>query len=213
MPLIPEEDAKKLHEKFSVMEKVVKIKFYQTADCETCADMSQLLEELATLADQKISIEYYDISEAPEFLRDGGKGPIMVMGDNNEVIYLGSPLGHEAWAFIETIVMLSTGNSQLEDHFKEHLKDLKKNLVVETIVTPTCPYCPYAVLMANQIAIETKGKIVSVPVNAWEFQDLAVIYNVTAVPVTTIGPEIKKGSVAFVGVPHLHDFIEKLLAA
>ena len=213
MPLIPEEDAKKLREKFSVMEKVVKIKFYRTANCETCTDMSQLLEELATLADQKISIEYHDISEAPEFLRDGGKGPIMIMGDNNEIIYLGSPLGHEAWAFIETIVMLSTGNSQLEDHFKEHLKDLKKNLVVETIVTPTCPYCPYAVLMANQVAIETNGKIVSVPVNAWEFQDLAVIYNVTAVPVTTIGPEIKKGSVAFVGVPHLHDFIEKLLAA
>lgn len=211
MPLIPPEDAKKLREKFSSMKKTVKIKFYNTPDCDSCHDMRQLIEELAALTDNKITIEDHDINDAPPNFRDASKGPIIVLGDNDEIIYLGSPLGHEAWAFIETLILLSTGESQLEDHFKEHLKGIKKNFVVETIVTPTCPYCPYSVMMANQIAIETKGKVVSVPVNAWEYQDLAVVYNVTAVPVTTIGSEIKKGTVAFVGVPQLQDLINKLL--
>jgi len=209
--MIPEEDAKKLREKFSEMKKEVKVQFFNTPNCEICNDVHKLIVELSELADGKVILEDKPVEELPPEYKESQNGPIIILGDNGEVVYYGSPVGHEAWAFVETIVLLGSEDSGLKPEHREMLKEISKKLYLETVITPTCPYCPYAVLYANQVAIETKGLVRAEMVNAWEFQELATQYNVNAVPVTVFGREPHAGKVEFVGVPKMEDLIEKVL--
>ena len=209
--MIPKEDAEKLREKFSEMKKEVKVQFFDTPNCEICNDVHKLIEELSGLADGRIALENKSAENLPPEYKGSESGPIIILGDNDEVVYYGSPVGHEAWAFVETIVLLGVEESGLKPEHKKILKEVNKKLYLETVITPTCPYCPYAVLYANQVAIETKGLIRAEMVNAWEFQELAVQYNVNAVPVTVFGGEPHAGKVEFVGVPKMEDLVKKVL--
>ena len=158
--MISEEDRKKLKEKFSTMPKDVVLRIFRTENCEICNDVNRLMEELSSISEGRIKLEYLD--KIPEEYREVGNGPIILI-DDGEIVYLGSPIGHEAWAFVETLVLKSQEDSKLEDAFKSRLKNLKSNVLLETIVTPSCPYCPYSVLMANQLAIESKGVVILSP--------------------------------------------------
>ena len=204
--MISEEDRKRLKEKFSTMPKDVVLKISRTENCEICDDINKLMEELSSISEGRIKLEY--LEKIPEEYREVGNGPVIVI-DDGKIVYLGSPIGHEAWAFVETLVLKSQEDSKLEDEFKSMLKNLKSDVLLETIVTPSCPYCPYSVLMANQLAIESKGVVRSKVVNAWEFQRDAEKYKVTAVP-TTIIYRGKEGEIGFVGVPRLEELLEKI---
>lgn len=228
--MISPEDAKALKEKFAVMKKDVRIQYFITENCEHCQTIKQLIEELNKLSGGKLKLEIKEISEAPKIYRELGskaviehgehkhevsRGPIIILGDNEEVIYLGSPIGHEGWAFVETLIMLSTGDSGLTLEQKNKLINELKNIEryqIETVVTPTCPYCPFSVLMANQLAIATKGKLQAECINAWEYPEIAERYNVQAVPMTFVGNKPHNGQLALEGaLRDMNLYIDQIL--
>lgn len=91
-----------------------------------------------------------------------------------------------------------------------------KGKIIRTIVTPTCPYCPTAVLTANRIAIATGGLVTSEIIESYEHQDLAAKYKVTGVPAVVVGKirddgEVVNDRVEFMGVPSGRDLVEKLV--
>jgi hypothetical protein len=57
---------------------------------------------------------------------------------------------------------------------------------MQVFVTPTCPYCPNAVLLAHQMAMENPGMIRAEGVEATEFPELSNRFGVSGVPQTTI---------------------------
>ncbi|MGD0566656.1 MAG: hypothetical protein ABSA34_04905, partial [Candidatus Goldiibacteriota bacterium] len=73
------------------------------------------------------------------------------------IFYNGAPLGHEASSFIETILLVSMGLSGLSADSVRLLSYIKNPFSMEVFVTPSCPYCPKAVILANQIAVQLKG--------------------------------------------------------
>jgi protein-disulfide isomerase len=78
---------------------------------------------------------------------------------------------------------------------------LDKPLHLQVFVTPTCPYCPRAVLLAHQMAMENPVMIRAEGVEATEFPDLANRFHVRGVPQTVIND----GSGMVVGaVPEQH---------
>ncbi len=103
-----------------------------------------------------------------------------------KIIFNGAPLGHEATSLIELIILVSTGESHLESNSKELLKNLSKDVHLQVFTTPTCPYCPLAVIQAGQIAIEVKGRVKAECVESAENQQLAQKFNVSSVPQTVI---------------------------
>ncbi|MEM5875459.1 MAG: thioredoxin family protein [Candidatus Aenigmatarchaeota archaeon] len=157
--------------------------------CHFCDFMRKFLSELVELSSQKIIVREFDINEnqdeakkygiekIPTFLIDPKKG--------YKIKYIGSPIGEEAWAFIDTIIQVSKDSSNLQKKTKDKLKELKKNVNIKVFVTPPCPYCPYQVFLVNNFAIENKNIEVEC-IDAFENQEIAEKYDVSAVPHTVI---------------------------
>jgi len=116
----------------------------------------------------------FNITVSPSILIGSEKG--------YKIIFSGAPFGHEGSSFIETIFDVSSGETPLTAENKELIKNIKNEVKVQTFVTPECPYCPTAVILANRIAIESKGLVTSECVESYESQALAQQFKVSAVP-------------------------------
>lgn len=209
--ILSEEDKAFIREKFEKeMISKVPIKLLVSDDCEYCHMMEELLSILAELSNGKIELNVEKINDEWKDKLKLDKGPVILIGENEEVQYTGSPLGEEGWAFLETIILVSNKKHGLDNHM-EKLKNLSKKIRIETVVTPTCPYCPHAVLTANRIAVASNGKVVSDCIEAYEFPEIADKWNVTAVPTVIISVEEPySGEVFVVGVPRENQLIEAI---
>ena len=85
--------------------------------------------------------------------------------------------------------MVSSRDSGLKETTREFLKALPSPLHLQVFVTPTCPYCPRAVVLAHQMAMENPAMIRAEGIESMEFQELASRFNVSGVPQTTINGE------------------------
>ena len=98
---------------------------------------------------------------------------------------LGIPAGHEFTSLIVSLVNVSKQESGLSDQVKAKLAELDQPVNLKVFVTPTCPYCPNAVILAHQMAIEST-MVTSEMVEAMEFAELSEQFNVSGVPHTVI---------------------------
>ncbi|MBW6473290.1 MAG: thioredoxin family protein [Anaerolineaceae bacterium] len=205
---------------FGELEKPVKIVFFNSnqQNCEYCSETLGLLNEIAELS-ELISIEEYDFEEnqdvADQYNID--KVPMTVIAGMNEkeiidygIRLSGIPAGHEFTTLINDLVMVSKQDSGLSPAIREKLSKLENSVNLQVFVTPTCPYCPQAVILAHQMAMESKF-VTGEMVEAMEFAELSNQFNVSGVPHTIIN----SGSGEVVGaVPEsrLMSEIEKALS-
>jgi glutaredoxin-like protein len=96
------------------------------------------------------------------------------------------PSGYEFSTLINDILAVSRRNSGLTETTREFLKQLNQPVHLQVFVTPSCPYCPRAVLLAHQMAMENPQMIRAEGVEATEFPELANRFNVRGVPQTVI---------------------------
>ncbi len=68
------------------------------------------------------------------------------------------------------------------------IKNVKSKVYV--FVTPSCPYCPYAVKSAFKLAMKNKNIDVSI-FEAMEFPELSMKFDVQAVPTIVINEKRK----------------------
>jgi glutaredoxin-like protein len=184
-----------VREAFSELPNPVKILFFGSqVNCEYCDETKQLLEEVVALSPQ-LSLSTYDLisdlETADKYRVD--KAPVFVvaaMEDDNVtdtgIQYAGIPSGHEFSTLIQDIILVSSRNSGLSEDTRKVLKVLQSPMLLQVFVTPTCPYCPRAVVLAHQMAMENPAMIRAEGIEAMEFQDLASRFNVSGVPQTTI---------------------------
>jgi glutaredoxin-like protein len=199
MPLISESDAQHLRSEFeaNLVDPVKLVMFTQTVECQFCAETRQIVEEVSALSDNisaeiynfvtdKPIVEMYDVDKIPAIaiLR-------VVDGEDIDygVRYYGIPSGYEFTGIIETIFDVSKGNSGLQEGTRAALAELDEPVHFQVFVTPTCPYCPQAVRLAHQFAIESelvRGDMVE----AIEFPHLSNKYGVYGVPRTVINDSV-----------------------
>ena len=82
---------------------------------------------------------------------------------------------------------------------------LERDLALEVYVTPTCPHCPPAVLLAYRCALAS-SHVSAAAVEATEFAADADRYGVVSVPAIVVG-----GRLAWVGAIPEAAFVERLL--
>lgn len=209
-----------LKETLSYMVKPVRIDVFVGPKCDTCEDtvkLVKLIQENSPMVNGKhlIEVRIFDKSrqgDLEEFKRQNvSRIPTVTLIDGY-IRYTGIPADEEIKGLIETIMRISEGESGLEEETKRVLNNLRNTVYIETIVTPSCPYCPYAVLLANMLAYEAwKGggrKVISDTVEAYENPDIADKYGVMSVPAIALN-----GKLAFIGVPYEEDFIHYVVAS
>ena len=99
------------------------------------------------------------------------------------------PAGYEFSTLIEDILMVSQQKSALNAQTLDELKKLTQPVNIQVFVTPTCPYCPRAVVLAHQLALAS-DLITASMVEANEFPHLSSKYQVYGVPRTVIADVI-----------------------
>lgn len=191
MPLMDPETQQQVREVLAAVQSPVMLAmFTQDFECDTCSGTRQIIEEVAELSDL-VSVEVYDFQNDGELARQLGadKVPAIVIldadGRDYGIRFFGIPAGYEFSSLIEAIVLVGTGTTGLDKNTHTFLDGLEEPLHLQVFVTPTCPYCPRAVMLAHQLAYAS-DRVTADMVEVTEFPHLGQKYDVMGVPRTVI---------------------------
>lgn len=204
MDMIPDEDKEFLKNRFrqELENTVTIIAFTKKAEgldrpgleCEFCKETEQLVEELAELSD-KITIESRKYSPDDQLVQDLAidKIPALIVRSDNMkgVRFFGIPGGFEFTSLVEDIVDVSRNSTGLSEKVKQRIKGIDEDVHIQVFVTPTCPFCPSAVRVAHQMAIENPEHFKSDAIEASEFPYLVNLYDISAVPTVVINEKVQ----------------------
>lgn len=169
--------------------------FTQEFECGYCKETRQIAEEVAELSDY-VTLHVHDFVEdsaLAESLKIDKIPAIAVMGANDQdygIRFYGIPSGYEFTSLLEAIIAVGTGASagDLDPATLAFLDTLTAPLHLQVFVTPTCPYCPSAVVLAHRLALAS-DKVTADMVEVTEFPHLGQRYNVMGVPRTVINDD------------------------
>ena len=187
MSLVPEEHKAHIIEQLqaNMKDPVRLVVFTQEIECEFCKESRQLATEVASLMPDKITVEVYDFVKDAEKAKEFGvdKVPaIAIVGTKDYGIrYYGIPYGYEFNPFIDNIINVSKGTTNLSEETKTKLKTLDKPVHIQVFVTLTCPYCSVAASLSHKFAVES-DMIKSDVIEVAEFPHLGQKYSVMGVP-------------------------------
>ncbi|MBE3576361.1 MAG: thioredoxin family protein [Limnochordales bacterium] len=202
MPLLREQDRQAVRTRLQELVGPVKLLLFvqkpspliipgeERSRCQYCREMQQLLEEVVELSPQ-LSLEVVDWKVDPERARQYAidKVPALVLlkgdGTDTRIRFFGIPSGYEFSTLIEDILDVARGAGRLQEATRDFLRSLQQPLHLQVFVTPTCPYCPQAVRLAHQLALES-DMVRADMIEAMEFPELAEQYGVMGVPRTVI---------------------------
>ena len=188
--VLSDKDKEQLKKILQPLEKEVKILFFRSDEpsCQYCDVIEELLGDISSV-NEKVKYEVYHVEKDKEVAEKYGveHGPTILFEEAPRIIYMGIPSGHEFRAFIDDILLLGTGKLEfeLDPHLKEHIDSIDVPLDIYVFVTPTCPYCPFAVKAAHRLAY-LNPNIRGYMIEAIEYGDLADKYQVSAVPKNVI---------------------------
>ncbi len=187
MSILKEQDRQEVEKMFADLPNPVKLlMFTQSLECQYCTETRELLEEVAATSD-KISLEVYNFVNDKEMAEKYGIDKIpatVIMNEKDYGIRLfGIPSGYEFSTLLETIKMVSAGDSGLSESVKKEVAAISEKVHLQVFITPTCPYCPQAVITAFKFAMENDN-ITADMVEAIEFPHLSQKYGVMGVPKT-----------------------------
>lgn len=171
----------------------VKIVFFKEAlMCQTCGPAEDFYKELASLSD-KVKLETYNqITDAPKAAEYGVKltpGAVIEGPNGRRVFFYGIPAGYEFVSLLEALKNSAAPSQELQPETLAALGGVAKPVNIKVFVTPTCPYCPAAVVLAHKFALASP-QITAEMVEASEFPDLAAKYDVSGVPQIVVNEKI-----------------------
>jgi len=197
MPVLNTSLASQLHDAFATLTSPVTLAVFTDSSAgattrDTCAVTSNLVEELAEAAGAFLSVDAHDLATEPGVGAVYGvdKVPaIVVLGGMGKrdvgIRFFGVPSGYEFGTLVEAIRMVSRDAPGLAQPTLDTLSRLRTPIHIQVYVTPTCPYCPRAAVLAQKLALASDHVTADV-VDAAEFPELADRYDVRGVPRTVI---------------------------
>jgi glutaredoxin-like protein len=189
MPLLNDEIAEHVKQELAELAGPVRlVMFTQEFECEFCAETRQLVEEVAVLSDQ-VTAETYNFVTDKEKAEELGVDKIPAIAvtgaEDYGVRFYGVPSGYEFVSLLHAIKLVTAGEPELGEETVKALAGVSEPVHVQVFVTPTCPYCQSAVMLAHQLAVASP-MVRADMVEAMEFPHLAMKYQVMGVPRTVI---------------------------
>ena len=175
MPLLSEEDRTAIKGHFELMTNDVTVTLTKApGECETETILSEL-SELST----RLSVDVV------ESRKDSALLPSLSIGDTGRLLFRGVPSGYEFSSLLTGIIDCGRSEKTLSEETKSFLDNLQEDLHIRVFVTPTCPHCPPSVVLAHRMAAYS-DRVIAEAIEANEFQELSVKYQVQGVPRTVI---------------------------
>jgi len=192
MPILDDKVLEEVKKQLSSMTGTVTMKlFTQPMECQYCKETHGLLEEL-TQTNPLLKLEVVQYDPESEIVKEYAIEQIpaiAIIGEKDYGIrFYGIPAGYEFSSLLNAILMVSTGITKLLPETKAYLDGLKKDIHFKVMVTPTCPYCPPAVMLAQRMAMYSP-RVKADMIEISEFPHLAQKYSVQGVPRTVINEE------------------------
>ncbi|MCD4777040.1 MAG: thioredoxin family protein [Candidatus Aegiribacteria sp.] len=189
MALLSDNDAGEVRKIFGALVSDVHVRVYtQKLECPTCQDTENILKELDELS-EKLKISFLNsLDNREEAEKDGvDKAPAIIVSDgtNSRVKFYGTPSGYEFSSLLTTIIDTGGSEEPLTEDTMQFLKELEDDLNMQVFVTPTCPHCPSAAVLASRMA-RYSDKVKSEVIEANEFPELSTKFRVQGVPRTVI---------------------------
>ncbi len=192
--LLNEQIQSQVQEAFTDLQHPVQILFFGTKQqCQFCAETRQLVEEITAFSDL-IKLKIFDVDSDAAVAQNYHVEltPTLVIAGEDEdglidygIRFLGIPSGHEFSSLIQDILIVSNRDSGLNNQARDFLAELFEPILLQVFVTPTCPYCPQAVVTAHRMALESP-LVEAEMVEATEFPDLSQTHQIMGVPDTVI---------------------------
>ncbi len=174
-----------------------------SGDIDFGAEMVRVCEGLAELGEAVTC----RVEEEPESFPRFPAVSIRPDGQDAGVRYDGLPWGYELASLVGGIVEAGRTELTLRPESLTALAELDHDLALEVFVTPTCPHCPPAVLLAYRCAFASE-RVTAAAIEANEFPQLSQELGVRSVPRIVVDGEPRwDGS-----VPEA-EFLRRLLAA
>ncbi len=173
--MLPDNVKEHLKKKFENLIDPVRI-LLKKNDTELSNKAEELLKEISSLSD-KISFSVLDSLKCLD-------APcISVQGETKDygIRYMGVPEGGEFNVFIETIEMVSRNEYRLTERTVEFVEEIDKPVDIKVFVTTSCGWCPPAIEKAYSFAM-VSDYITATVIDCYAFPELAMKYNVAAVP-------------------------------
>ena len=146
---------------------------------QACRQVVRAFRELSS----KISIKEYFLDHELAAKWGVQSSPTLLIDpEHYNIRWLGAPMGEEGRSFLEAMLLLGMGRSDLSDQSLGVIKRIDTPRQVKVFVSPTCPYCPQQVVNGLKAAIERPDLIALEVIDIQCRPDLAEQYNAHSVP-------------------------------
>ena len=109
---------------------------------------------------------------------------LLIAPERVNIRWLGAPLGEEGRIFLETLIFVGLGQSNLNEQTQKVLQKIDTPRNIKVFVSSTCPYCPQQAVNAIRAAIE-RPELISVEIVDIQCEpELADQYSAHSVPQT-----------------------------
>ena len=131
----------------------------------------------------KITLREYDLEhELAKEWNVTHSPTLLIAPDRYSIQWLGAPMGEEARTFLEVLILVGMGKSQLSDQSLKVIKRIDSARQIKIFVSPTCPYCPQQAINAVKAAIEMPDAVSLKIIDIQSEPELANQYSAQSVP-------------------------------
>ncbi len=193
MAFMDQQTSDEVKKRLEALETEVKIVFFkENIMCQTCGPAEDFYKEVASLS-SKVKLEVYNqitdvekasaygVSLTPAAVIEGPKG--------SRVRFYGIPAGYEFVSLLEALKNSAAPATDLNPDTVAALGAVTAPVNIKVFVTPTCPYCPSAVVLAHKFALSSP-QVTAEMIEATEFPDLSDKYQVEGVPKIVVNDKV-----------------------
>ena len=133
----------------------------------------------------RITLKEYNLNhELARRYQVGSSPTLLVAPGKYDIRWLGAPMGEEARTFLEILILVGLGKSNLSEASAKVIRRIDAARRVKVFVSPTCPYCPQQAVNAVKAAIELPERVSLEIIDIQCEPELANQYSAQSVPQT-----------------------------
>jgi thioredoxin reductase (NADPH) len=131
----------------------------------------------------RITLKEYDLGhELARRYQIVSSPTLLIAPGRYDIRWLGAPMGEEARTFLETLILVGMGDSQLSEQSRKVIRRIDSARRIKVFVSPTCPYCPQQAVNAVKAVIELPEHLSLEIIDIQSEPELANQYSAQSVP-------------------------------